>query len=92
MLVNNSWVDNYHIADVIVARNYTLNRNGTPKNSFSYVCNSKKIKELFAPTLNKITARDRCVSFTTVVANAQLFDWLRRMRTKKDDGEQRNPT
>ena len=41
---------------------------------FSYVCNSKIIKESFAPTLNEITARVRCVSPTTVLVKAKLLD------------------
>ena len=49
-----------------------------------FVCNSKKNKELFASTLN---ARVRCVSSTSVAVSAESLDWLRRMRTKKDDEE-----
>ena len=39
---------------------------------FSYVCNSKTIKELFASTLNGITVRVKCVSSTIAVLNARL--------------------
>ena len=39
---------------------------------FSYVCNDKKIKELFASTLNRITTSVRCVSSIRVVLNAKL--------------------
>ena len=39
---------------------------------FTYVCNGKKIKELFASTLNEITASVRCVSSMIVVLNAIL--------------------
>ena len=73
-------------------RNNRLNRKGNSATLFSFVCNSKKIKELFVPNLNGITARVRCVSSTTVVVNAKLHDRLRRLRTEKDDGERRNPS
>ena len=49
-----------------------MNRNGNSANFFSYVCNGKKIKELFASTLNEITASVRCVSSIIVVLNAKL--------------------
>ena len=49
-----------------------LNRNGNSANFFPYVCNGKKIKELFASTLNRITASVRCV-----------FYYLRRTWTKQ---------
>ena len=49
-----------------------MNRNGNSANFFSYVCNGKKIKELFASTLNGITASVRCVSSIIVVLNAKL--------------------
>ena len=69
-----------------------LKRKGNSANFFKYVCNSKKIKKLFVPTLNGMTARVRCVSSTTVVVNAKLLDWLWRKRTKKkNDWVQRNP-
>ena len=41
---------------------------------FSYVCNSKKIKELFASILNSIAVSVRWVSSTQVVLNAKLAD------------------
>ena len=49
-----------------------MNRNGNSANFFAYVCNGKKIKELFASTLNGITASVRCVSSIIVVLNAKL--------------------
>ena len=58
---------------------------------FLYFGNSKKNNGLVAPTLNGITARARCVSSTAVAVNAKLLDWLRRQRTKKDDGKRKNP-
>ena len=55
--------DNYHLQ----ARNYRLNRNGNLANLFSYACDNKKIKKLFTPTQNGITASVRYVSSTTVI-------------------------
>ena len=49
-----------------------MNRNGHSANFFSYVCNCKKIKELFASTLNGITASVRYVTSIIVVLNAEL--------------------
>ena len=47
-----------------------MNRNGNSANFFSYVCNGKKFKELFASTLNRITASFKGVSSIIVVLNA----------------------
>ena len=52
-----------------------MNRNGNSANFFSYVCNDKKIKELFASTLDRIPISVRCVSSIIVVLNAK-FDRL----------------
>ena len=60
-----------------------INRNENSVNFFSYVCNSKKIKELFASTLNGIPASVRCVSSMIVVLNDKFADYLRCRRTKK---------
>ena len=49
-----------------------MNRNGTSANFFSYVFNGKKIKELFASTLDRIPISVRCVSSMTVVSNAKF--------------------
>ena len=48
----------------------------------------KKVKELFASTLNGITASVRCVSSIIVVLNAKLT-WLIAAHTTKKDGENR---
>ena len=64
-------------------RNYRLERIGNSANFFSYVCNSKKIKEWFASTLNGIAASLRCVFYMIVILNVKLPDQLRRTRTKK---------
>ena len=45
--------------------------NGNSANFFSYVCNSKKNKELFASALNTITASVICVSSMIVAQNAK---------------------
>ena len=58
-----------------------MNRNGNSEFFFSYVCNSKKIKALFASTLNGITASVRCEFSIIVVLNAKLTRLL--ARTKK---------
>ena len=60
-----------------------INRNGNSVNFISYVCNGKKIKKLFASTLNGIPASVRCVSSMIVVLNDKFADYLRRRRTKK---------
>ena len=44
--------------------------------------------ELFAPTLNGIAVRVRCVSSITVVVNAKSLDWLQRKQTKKTTGNE----
>ena len=49
-----------------------MKRNGNSVNFFSYVCNGKKINELFASTLNRINAGVRCLSVIIVVLNAKL--------------------
>ena len=49
-----------------------MNRNGNSASFFSYVCNGKKIQELFASTLNGIAASVRCVSSILVVLNAKF--------------------
>ena len=48
-----------------------MNRNGNSADFFSYVCNGKNIKELFASTLNAITASVGCVSSMIVVLNVK---------------------
>ena len=49
-----------------------MNRNENSANFFSYVCNGKTIKELFAFTLNGSTASVRCMSSIIVVLNVKL--------------------
>ena len=46
-----------------------MNRNGNSANFFSYVGNGKKIKELFASTLDRIPISVRCVSSMITVFN-----------------------
>ena len=45
-----------------------MNRNGNLANFFSYVCNGKKIKELFASTLDRIPS----VSSIIVILKAKF--------------------
>ena len=65
-----------------------MNRDGSLANFFSYVCNGKKIKKLFASTLNGIPASVRCVSSIIAVLNAK-FARLRAAEANKKDGEER---
>ena len=60
-----------------------MNRNGNSAIFFSYVCNSKKIKELFASTLDRIPVSVRCVSSMTVVLNAKFSLLLAAHANKK---------
>ena len=61
-----------------------MNRNRNSAIFFSYVCNSKKIKELFASTLDGIPISVRCVSFMIVVLNAKFARLLVAYANKKD--------
>ena len=65
-----------------------MNRNENSANLFSYVCNGKKIKELFASTLDGIPISVRCASFLIVVLNAKVARLLSAQANKKD-GEKR---
>ena len=65
-----------------------MNRNGNSASFFSYVCNDKKINELFASTLNGIPASVRCVTSMIVALNAKLARLLAAHASKKD-GEKR---
>ena len=69
-----------------------MNRNGSSTNFFSYVCNGKKIKELFASTLNGIHASVRCLSSMIVVVNAKFARLLAARANKKDGKKRRSPT
>ena len=60
-----------------------MNRNGNSANFFSDVCNGKKIKELFASTLNEISINIRCVSSFIVVLNAKFTRLLAAHANKK---------
>ena len=61
-----------------------MNRNGNLANFFSYVCNDKKVKELFTPTLNGIPISVRCVSSVIVVLNAKFAQLLAAHANTKD--------
>ena len=58
-----------------------MNRNRTSAKFFSYVCNGKKIKELFAS--NGIPISVRCVSAMIVVLNAKFVRLLAAHANKK---------
>ena len=60
-----------------------MNRNGNLANLFSYVCNGKKIKKLFASTLDRIPISVRRVSSMIVVLNAKLALLLAAHANKK---------
>ena len=69
-----------------------MNRNGNSANFFSYVCNDKKIKELFASTLDRIPISVRCVSSMKIVSNATFALLLAAHANKKYDENRRSPT
>ena len=60
-----------------------MNRNGNSANFFSYVCNGKKSKELFASTLNRIPVSVRCVSSIIVVVNVKFASLLAAHRNEE---------
>ena len=64
-----------------------MNRNGNSANFFSYVCNGKKNKELFASTLNRIPLSIRCVSSL----NAKVALLLAAHANKKCGENRRSP-
>ena len=69
-----------------------INRNGNSANSFSYVCNGKRIKELFASTLDGIPISVRCVSSIIVVLNAKFARLLEANANNKDGEKRRSST
>ena len=69
-----------------------MNRDGNSANFFSYVCNGKKIKELFASTLDRIPASVRCVSSMTVVLNTKFTRLLTAHANKNYGENRRSPT
>ena len=56
----------YHYTQGII----DMNSNGNLANFFSYICNDKKSKELFASFLNRIPISVICVSSIKFVFNA----------------------
>ena len=69
-----------------------MSRNENSANFFSYVCNGKKIKELFASTLNGIPIGVRCVSSMIVVINAKFARLLAANANIRDGENRRSPT
>ena len=53
---------------------------------------AKKIKELFASTLNEIPASVRCVPSMIVILNVKFARLLAAHAKKKDSEERRSPT
>ena len=68
-----------------------MNRNGNSANFFSYVCNGKKIKKLFASTLDRKPISVRCVSSMIVVLNAKFALLLAAHANKKYGESRRSP-
>ena len=68
------------------------NRNRNSANLFSYGCNGKKIKELFASTLNRIPISVRCVYSMIVVLNAKFALLFAAHKNKKYGENRRGPT
>ena len=68
-----------------------MNRNRNSANFFSFVCNGKKIIELFASTLNRITASVRSVSSIIVVLNAKLTRLIAAHANKKVSEKRKSP-
>ena len=62
--------DNVHCELILKQGIINMNKNGHSANFSSYVCNGKKIKKLFASTLDRIPISVRCVSSMAVVLNA----------------------
>ena len=60
-----------------------MNWNGNSANFFSYVCNGKKFKELFASTLDRILISVRCVSSMIAVLNPKFALLLEAHANKK---------
>ena len=66
-----------------------MNRNGNSAKFFSYVCNGKKIKELFDFTLNGIAASVRCVSSMIVVLSAELLHTRAKKTRRNEENRQK---
>ena len=60
-----------------------MNRNEISANFFSYVCNGKKFKELFASTLGRIPISVRCVYSIIVNVNVKFAILLAAQAKKK---------
>ena len=60
-----------------------MDRNGNSAIFFSYVCNGKKIKELFASTLNGIPASVKGVFSMIIILNAKIARLIAAHANKK---------
>ena len=65
-----------------------MKRNGNLANFFSYVCNGKRSKDLFASILNGIP---KCVSSMIVVINGKFASLLAAHVNKKGGENRRSP-
>ena len=84
-------------AQLLIASNYVqgiinMNRKRNWAKFFSYFCISKKIKDLFATTLNGKPASVRCVSPIIVVLNDKYARLLATHANKKVGEKRRSPT
>ena len=77
---------------ILVQGIINMNRNRNLAIFFSYVCNGKKIKELFTSTLNGSPASVRCVSSMIVVLNATFVLLFAAHANKKYGEDRRSPT
>ena len=84
-----SIADGKHQATLLAQGIINMNRNRNSAIFFTYVCNGKKIKELFVSILNGIPASVRCVSSMIVVLNAK-FARLLAAHADKDDCEKQS--
>ena len=73
-------------------RNYKYEQERKLSNFFSRMFVMAKKLELFASTLNGITASVRCVSSIIVVLNAKLTQLIEAHTNKKDSEERKSPT
>ena len=69
-----------------------MNKNGNLANFFSYVCNGKKSKELFASTLNGISISVIRVSSIIVVLNTKFARLLAAHANIGGGEKRRSPT
>ena len=82
--------NNSKLLTICEQRIIDMNRNGNSANIFSYVCNGKRLPQLFASNLDRIPISVRCVSSMIVVLNAKFALLLAQI--KKYGEKRRSPT